>query len=122
VAVRWDGQVVYFANSALSQAPIVNVRRSRTLTESVSLFADASTETEALWQLRDEMAQFVKENPSDFTDQLALSGLQIIEDSKLKVSFSVQHKHNFQNDVDYYERRTRFMAALRESCLRLGIK
>lgn len=118
---RSDGTQVQAPNSLLNTLFVANVRRSAAMLETVTLSVDFNTTFEQVEALRLEMLEFVKNESRDFQNTLEIAITDFSDLSKMKISMSIKHKSNWQNDSLRALRRNKWMCALALSLKKLEI-
>lgn len=112
---RWDGAKVYIPNHVLHQKSIVNVRRSGPMAESVKLQIDFDTSTEKLQHLKNEIGDFIKRHPKDFTSYFMFNYEDLENVNKLHLKVYLQHSGNWQNYEAYLQRKSKFIMFLKRA-------
>ncbi|CCG83008.1 Serine/threonine protein kinase [Taphrina deformans PYCC 5710] len=118
---RTDGTQVQAPNSLLNTLFIDNVRRSAAMSETLNLDIDFDTTFEQIEALRTEMFDFIQRESRDFQQVFDITINDISSLSKMKISMSIKHKANWQNDALRAQRRNKWMCALTMAVRKLGI-
>lgn len=98
---RWDGVVVYIANSALCSKVIQNIRRSENQWESLTVKVVGENPTESFWNFRQELEKELKVDEGFFTGEVELANLDDLpsKGEALSVTVLAQAHGNFQNSA-----------------------
>lgn len=118
---RGDGTQVQAPNSLLNTLFIDNVRRSSAMLETLTLDIDFATSFETIEALRMEMLEFVQQESRDFQPVFDVAISEFSSLSTMKISMSIKHKANWQNDALRAQRRNKWMCALAMAIKKLGI-
>ena len=106
----------------LSTRMISNIRRSNDQSESIDVTIDFDTPPEKIAELTRRMHSFVIEHHRDFINQCD-ANIQDIENLKrIRLSYSIKYKGNWQQMGLRYRRRNDFMFALVKNIRELEIK
>ncbi|KAJ3365445.1 hypothetical protein GGF32_009303 [Allomyces javanicus] len=125
VLQRSDGRIVHYPNKTLFTKPIDNVRMSGAMAESVKLQVALTTPASLIADLEDELRAWIAQYKRDFLPPVKFAiGVKGIEltDHALELAVPVPHKGNWQDQAARAVRRQRFIEALREAVIKLGIK
>ena len=109
--VRWDGVIVYIANSSICSKVIQNIRRSENQLESLALKIDSNNPTESFWSFREELEKELKSHESSFTGEVDLANLDKLpaNGEALNVTVLAQVRGNFQNSAKRNARKAEFL-------------
>ncbi|KAJ3372020.1 hypothetical protein GGF31_002282 [Allomyces arbusculus] len=125
VMQRSDGRIVHYPNKTLFAKPIDNVRMSGAMAESVTLQVALTTPAALIADLEDELRMWMAQYKRDFLPPvkfaIAVKGIELA-DHALELAVPVPHKGNWQDQAARAARRQRFIEALREAVIKLGIK
>ncbi|OLL24586.1 putative MscS family protein [Neolecta irregularis DAH-3] len=116
-----NGKITQIPNNILNSQWIENIRRSSSMTESISLNVNFNTSFEDIERLKAEMLAFVKGNSRDFKTDFDITVSEIPALDTMAISVSIQHKSNWQNDSLKSQRRNKFMCALVCALKEVGI-
>ena len=120
--VTSDGKTVYMSNKSLVSLPIVNLRRSPTMSETISFSVVPSVEPEKFVELEARLRAWLKQHESEFTQSFQMRGFTITDKEHMRVELSLGHRANF-NDMTRKDYRTRrFTLHLKECIQELGIE
>ncbi|KAI9004677.1 Mechanosensitive ion channel-domain-containing protein [Gaertneriomyces semiglobifer] len=119
---RLDGQLIYAPNPLLQSKLIHNIRRSRDQSEAIEIQVIFDTPEDKLKTLHQKMIEYVKSEPREFQPVCDMHILDIENQNKVKLSFILKHKGNWQDGSKRWNRRTMFMYALKRELVALDIK
>ncbi|ORZ35632.1 Mechanosensitive ion channel-domain-containing protein [Catenaria anguillulae PL171] len=130
VIQRWDGFLFFMGNADLAKMQIVNVRRSPPMTEMVSVWVGFDTSQEVLAELEKRLNAFLRENRRDFRvagDGTGSVGLTVqvaeIENvNRVRINMFLEHRSNWQDMRKRFQRRNRFMVALKAALTDLKVQ
>ncbi|KAJ9069617.1 hypothetical protein DSO57_1016619 [Entomophthora muscae] len=122
--IHTNGQQTYIPHSILKTKIIYNIRRSEAQTDDIYFEIDFETPRDKFEALRERINKYIEEEESReiFSDPIVGIAEIISGSNKLKVYVSLNHKSNWQEGRRRWARKTRFMLALKEICIDLGIK
>jgi len=119
---RVDGQETYAPNSMLATKYIYNVRRSLNQSEVIEIQVDFQTANSKIHELRTHLRSWLDSNSRDFVPGNLEIQLRSVENSsRMTLTMGIEHRGNWQDLGRRWERRTRFMYALKEIIDTLGI-
>lgn len=118
---RVDGQEVYIPNSILAQKEIYNYRRSPSQAEVIPIDVDFYTAHDKIVELRHRLRDWIVENQREFEIVLDVHLYQM-KANALTLNVIIVHKANWHDWGGRWNRRTRFMEALRDTCHELDIQ
>lgn len=116
------GQLVYIANKTLINTPIVNLRRSPVMDESVQLMVLPSTSAAKIKELEALMVAWLKENEREYVPKLTITGFRITDREHMQLKLSICHRANFQDMERKNMRARKYMLQLKELIAALGIE
>lgn len=118
-----NGQVVYIPHRILLTKLIFNIRRSTSQAEAIYFQLDFDTPKEKIIALKERVNRYVEQEESrEFKPDIALTLTEIVDSNKLVFYFWLEHKGNWQDGGRRWARKTRFMIALREITMDLGLR
>lgn len=139
---RLDGQEINVTNPVLATKFIHNIRRSPHQSDAIQLDVSVRTPARLLEQLKERMILFLQDNRRDYYPELGMTVNSIARkvdlvpnsicgnstvltnansEAFLQVSFFLKHRSNWQDGMKRLDRRTRFILALKNALLELGI-
>ncbi|KAI8912735.1 Mechanosensitive ion channel-domain-containing protein, partial [Gorgonomyces haynaldii] len=122
VLIRSDGQKVYAPNNQLATKFIHNIRRSAAMAEAIEFQVSVDTPDDKLHLLEKKLNAFIKEAPKDYNPAYTSLSIYEVQDSnKMKISFWLSYKSNWQDMSRRIKPRTAFIRHLRNCMLSLGI-
>lgn len=117
-----NGQITYIPHYILITKVIYNARRSERQVDVIEFQLSYDTPKEKLVELKESINHYLNEQESREFSGNPLLAIKAIEDcNQLKLFLSLEHKSNWQNNTQRLIRKTRFMLALRDLCVRLGL-
>ncbi|KAI8374423.1 Mechanosensitive ion channel-domain-containing protein [Radiomyces spectabilis] len=122
VFIRGDGQTVYAPTTVLMTKLISNVRRSGNMGETVIINIDFRTGTDRLHLLHERLQAWVDSQSRDFAPGFDVRVSDIIDVNQLILSIWLPHKGNWQDLGKRFQRKTRFMIALKDILTELEIR
>ncbi|KAI9029044.1 Mechanosensitive ion channel-domain-containing protein [Phycomyces nitens] len=121
VFIRGDGQRIYAPTTVLMTKLITNVRRSGNMGETIQINIDFRTPTESIYKLRDQVSEWVNGETRDFAG-FDLRVLDIVDVNQILINLWLPYKGNWQELSKRWQRRTRFMLALKGILTDLNIR
>jgi hypothetical protein len=119
---RSDGQEINAPTVVLMTKFINNIRRSGNMGESIYIDVNFSTPTEKILELRQRMQDFLAVNSRDFQPGFDIKINEIVQLNTMNLLLYLEYKGNWQDGGRRWERRTRFMYALKDALVDLDIK
>lgn len=119
---RSDGQEINAPTVVLMTKFINNIRRSGNMGESIYIDVNFSTPTEKILELRTRMQDFLAVNSRDFQPGFDIKINEIVQLNTMNLLLYLEYKGNWQDGGRRWERRTRFMYALKDALVDLDIK
>jgi small-conductance mechanosensitive channel len=114
---------MYIQNIVLSSKTIYNVRRSGPIAEEITLSIDLKTPTAKLDQLKEFLLNYIESHEArEIEKKVFIYFKDIFDKNRLDIRVVLFHKVNWQQTLDRFERRTRFMDKIREGLVALGIE
>lgn len=108
-------------NASLADATISNFRRSPSENEIFKYLVNPDNVTdESIKALKDDCAQFFKENNRDFLPTWHIETYDQIDSERLKMQIKIFHRHNFQNEEAKNERSQNFALFFKDALIRNG--
>lgn len=101
---------------------INNIRRSGNMGESIYIDIHFNTPTEKILELSTRLQDFLAANSRDFMPGFNIKINEIVQLNTLNLLLYIEHKSNWQDGGKRWERRTRFMYALKDALQDLDIK
>ncbi|GAN10256.1 calcium channel [Mucor ambiguus] len=120
--VSGDGQLIYAPTTVLMTKLITNVRRSGSMGESIKINIDFRTTTDQFWKLHDRLLAWVTSQSRDFGPGFDLRVIDIVDVNQLILNIWLPHKGNWQELGKRFQRKTRFMLALKDIMTELNIR
>lgn len=120
--VSGDGQLIYAPTTVLMTKLITNVRRSGSMGESIKINIDFRTTTHQFWELHDRLLAWVTSQSRDFGPGFDLRVIDIVDVNQLILNIWLPHKGNWQELGKRFQRKTRFMLALKDIMTELHIR
>ncbi|GAO48494.1 hypothetical protein G7K_2667-t1 [Saitoella complicata NRRL Y-17804] len=118
---RLDGRTIQAPNNLLNTKYIHNIKRSGEMSETVKLQVKFGTTLEEIEALRLRMLDFVRAEKRDYAPTIVIEVQDMPALGNLTLTININHKSNWQNDALRAQRRNKFMCALRNNILDLGI-
>ncbi|KAI9278952.1 Mechanosensitive ion channel-domain-containing protein [Phascolomyces articulosus] len=122
VFIRGDGQQVYAPTTVLMTKLIVNVRRSGDMGESIVMNIDFRTPTERLKLFHKRLAEWVNGESRDYAPGFDVRVTDIIDVNQIILTMWLPHKGNWQDLGRRFQRRTKFMIAVKDLLTELDIR
>ncbi|KAI8143932.1 Mechanosensitive ion channel-domain-containing protein [Fennellomyces sp. T-0311] len=122
VFIRGDGQQVYAPTTVLMTKLIVNVRRSGDMGESIVLNIDFRTPTDQLMLLKKRLTEWVDSESRDYAPGFDVRVTDIIDVNQIILTMWLPHKGNWQDLGKRFQRRTKFMIAVKDILTELNIR
>ncbi|KAG2181089.1 hypothetical protein INT43_008671 [Umbelopsis isabellina] len=119
--IRSDGQEINAPTVVLMTKFINNIRRSGNMGESIYVDVNFSTPSDKLFELRTRMQDFLAANSRDFQPGFDIKLNEIVELNKMTLLLYLEYKGNWQDGGRRWERRNRFMYALKDALTELEI-
>lgn len=132
-----EGLLVYVPNSLLIDQHIVNINRSKNMTEWIDIVVDYDTSTAKLSKLASKIRTIIENENKDFEldgYQKELAGygfensnpslikcVEMVNSRSFRLGIALCHKYNFQNGFERAERHIKFMKALHKAMKELSI-
>lgn len=122
VFIGGDGTKQYVATAVLLTKIICNVRRSGPMGETIQFNIDFRTDNELILVLREKLLEWVQSQPRDFGPGFDLRVIDILDMNQVILKVWLPHKGNWVELGKRFQRKTRFMLALKSILTELGIK
>ncbi|KAG2224176.1 hypothetical protein INT45_001294 [Circinella minor] len=122
VFIRGDGQQVYAPTTVLMTKLIVNVRRSGDMGESIVINIDFRTPTDQLLLFHKRLAEWVNGESREFAPGFDVRVTDIIDVNQIILTMWLPHKGNWQDLGRRFQRRTKFMIAVKDILTELNIR
>ncbi|KAI8637277.1 Mechanosensitive ion channel-domain-containing protein [Parasitella parasitica] len=120
--VAGDGQLIYAPTTVLMTKLITNVRRSGSMGEAIKINIDFRTTSDQFWELHDRLLAWVTSQSRDFGPGFDLRVIDIVDVNQLILNVWLPHKGNWQELGKRFQRKTRFMLALKDIMTELNIR
>ncbi|KAI8366880.1 Mechanosensitive ion channel-domain-containing protein [Blakeslea trispora] len=117
-----DGTEMYAPTSVLLTKIISNIRRSSNMGETLKFNIDFRTDNEAIVVLRERILEWVLSQPRDFGSGFDLRVTDIIDMNQVILTIWLPHKGNWADLGKRFQRKTRFMLALKSILTEMDIK
>lgn len=117
-----DGTIVQMSNSFLSTCIISNMKRSGPIAEAVTLVVKFGTHLQQINKLREILLEFVKKEGREFKPVILVEIRDITEMYSLSLNVVCFHKSNFQDELRRIKRRNKFICALQQGILAVGMQ
>jgi small-conductance mechanosensitive channel len=118
---KWNGLECVQSNIQLAEKTIYNVRRSGPISEEINLSVDLQAPT--FDSLKKYLLDYIERNESRSIEKKVFVYFKAIFDkNRLDIRIILFHRTNWQNTLDRFERRTRFMDKIREGLIAIGIE
>lgn len=120
---RWDSTEIYMANHILATKSIENWRRSPDMWDKFSFDMDYFTDTTKLEELRKRLTAWLhkKENLKEFYQNIQWHCLDVEGGDKMTLRIAIQHRTNFQDSMQRWNRRCKLLYWLKEQFEELDI-
>ncbi|CEG65196.1 hypothetical protein RMATCC62417_02028 [Rhizopus microsporus] len=122
VFVGGDGCKLYAPTTLLLTKIITNVRRSGNMGETLTFNIDFRTDNDTIHLLREKLSEWVQSQSRDFAPGFDLRVSQIIDMNQIILTAWLPHKGNWVELGKRFQRKTRFMLALKSILTELDIK
>jgi small-conductance mechanosensitive channel len=122
VFIGGDGTKQYVATAVLLTKIICNIRRSGPMGETVQFNIDFRTDNELILVLREKLLEWIMSQPRDFGPGFDLRVIDILDMNQVILKVWLPHKGNWVELGKRFQRKTRFMLALKSILTELGIK
>lgn len=97
--------------------------RSGPLAEEITISIDLKTPTSKLDGLKEYLLAYIKQEQSrEIEKKVFIYFKDIFDKNRLDIRVILFHRHNWQDTLARFERRTQFMDKLREGLIALGIE
>ncbi|KAI9485351.1 MAG: hypothetical protein EXX96DRAFT_645318 [Benjaminiella poitrasii] len=120
--ISGDGQTIYAPTTVLMTKLITNVRRSGSMGETIKVNIDFQTTTEQFYELHDRLTAWVVTQNRDFGPGFDVRVQDIIDVNQLILNIWLPHKGNWQELGKRFQRKTKFMLALKDIMTELNIR
>jgi small-conductance mechanosensitive channel len=117
-----EGIKMYAPTTVLITKLIRNIRRSGNMGEVVYLNVDFRTSNEQILELRERLIEWVNGQSRDFESGFDLRLNEIVDMNKVILSMWLPHKGNWVELSKRWQRKTRFMLALKTILNEMNIK
>lgn len=117
-----DGSKLYAPTSVLLTKIISNIRRSGSMGETLTFNIDFRTDNDLILLLREKLLAWVHSQPRDFGPGFDLRVTDIIDMNQVILTCWLPHKGNWVDLGKRFQRKTRFMLALKTILTELDIK
>ncbi|OLL24877.1 putative MscS family protein, partial [Neolecta irregularis DAH-3] len=118
---KLSGEVIQAPNSLLNTLFVLNMRRSGSIAEPITITIKYGTTLEQISLLRDRMTEFVRLDKRDYKGDILTELRDFPEMFSLKLNVIFFHKGNWQNEGLRIARRNKFMCCLMTVCQELNI-
>ncbi|ORX96880.1 hypothetical protein K493DRAFT_216766 [Basidiobolus meristosporus CBS 931.73] len=122
IFVKADGQMIYAPNEVMCTKFIHNIRRSGNQSETIELGIDFYTPKAKVMELEQKINDFLQANSRDYHPSINIHIADMTKTNMMKLYIFLEFKGNWQDGGRRWERRTRFLFALQESIIAVGIK
>lgn len=122
VFIGGDGTQQYAPTAVLLTKIICNIRRSGPMGESLTFNIDFRTDNELILVLREKLLEWVQSQTRDFGPGFDLRVKDILDMNQVILTAWLPHKGNWVELGKRFQRKTRFMLALKTILTDLGIK
>jgi len=122
VFVAGDGAKLYAPTSVLQSKIIYNVRRSGGMGESLTFNIDFRTDNDLILVLRERLLEWIQSQSRDFGPGFDLRVTDIKDMNQVILTVWLPHKGNWVDLGKRFQRKTRFMLALKAILTDLDIK
>ncbi|KAI7903201.1 Mechanosensitive ion channel-domain-containing protein [Cokeromyces recurvatus] len=122
VFVSADGTKLYAPTTVLLTKIIYNVRRSNNMGETLTFNIDFRTENDLILTLRERLLEWVQSQSRDFGPGFDLRVTDIKDMNQVILTIWLPHKGNWADLGKRFQRKTRFMMALKAILTDLDIK
>ncbi|KAJ3351028.1 hypothetical protein GGF32_004488 [Allomyces javanicus] len=119
---RVDGAIIYAPNFVLQTKPILNVRRSPPMSETIKVHVAFNTPTHKIHALEALLNDFLRAHSRDYLGGLYMQVFELENVNRLELRMFLDHKSNWQDSKKRWMRRTKFMAALRDAMMQLSLE
>jgi small-conductance mechanosensitive channel len=117
-----EGDKVYAPTDVLITKLIHNVRRSGNMGEVITLNIDFRTDNSHIMTLKERMSEWVSEQTRDFAEGFDLRVTDIIDMNQVILTMWLPHKGNWVELGKRFQRKTRFMLAMKSILTDLDIR
>lgn len=117
-----DGMKLYAPTVLLQTKIICNVRRSGNMGESLTFNIDFRTNNETILLLRERLSEWVQSQSRDFATGFDMRVSQILDMNQIILVVWLPHKGNWVELGKRFQRKTRFMLALKSILTELNIR
>ncbi|KAG1465409.1 hypothetical protein G6F56_004890 [Rhizopus delemar] len=122
VFVGADGSKLYAPTTLLQSKIVCNVRRSGNMGESITFNIDFQTANETILLLRERLVEWVLSQTRDFGPGFDMRVSQMVDMNQLILVIWLPHKGNWVELGKRFQRKTRFMLALKSILTELDIR
>ncbi|KAI8968319.1 Mechanosensitive ion channel-domain-containing protein [Mycotypha africana] len=122
VFVAGDGTKTYAPTSVLLTKLISNIRRSEGMGETLTFNIDFRTDNDLILLLRERLLEWVQSQSRDFAPGFDLRVTDIKDMNQVILTCWLPHKSNWVDLGKRFQRKTRFMLALKAILTDLGIQ
>lgn len=117
-----QNDLVYMNNLSLNSQAVVNLKRSSSMSEVITLNVLPETGKAKIAQLEHQCIQWLKNQPNIFLPQFSFCDFQVTDNLHMKFKMRLWHRANF-NDMTKKDHRSRlFMLFLKETMSNIGIQ
>ncbi|KAI8874631.1 hypothetical protein K501DRAFT_204312, partial [Backusella circina FSU 941] len=117
-----EGEKVYAPTDVLITKLIHNVRRSGNMGEVITLNIDFRTDNSGIMALKERLSAWVNQQTRDFTEGFDLRVTDIIDMNQVILTMWLPHKGNWVELGKRFQRKTRFMLAMKSILTDLDIR
>ena len=121
VFYQWDGQRIYYPNSVLLSTPITNIRRSRTMVDSLVFAIDLTTPAAYLLEFERQYRAFLAENSDLFDPAGDLLYTGVSAANQLQLTLYVRGYDNWQDSGPRWARRSKVLIFVKNLMDTVGI-
>jgi small-conductance mechanosensitive channel len=117
-----QNDLVYINNLSLNDQAVVNITRSGSMKETITLAVLPETNKTKLAQLEQACQGWLRNHPHLYLPQLSFSDFEVTDSLHLRIKMRLTHRANFDDMTKKDHRSRMFMLFLKDSMIRLGIQ
>ena len=117
-----EGHLIYMNNLSLSMKPIVNLRRSPIMTESIAISVLPTTSRDQISKLESKLLRWLEKHKRDYVPSIFVRGVRVTDKEHMRLEMSLSHRSNFNDQVKKDFRSRKFMLYLMEAVAEVRIE
>lgn len=115
-----NGKIKYIPNASMFYKNVINIRRSDTQAEDISILVDKGTKFSQMLDVNNTLSEEVKRLNKEFTGVVFIKNYELVGDI-IKVIVTIEHTSNFQEHKQRLLRRDKFIEMLEKTLDKAGV-